>query len=319
MQGDDAQGDHATGGPGAPPAPSAWVHLPPAEVVLSAVTAAVPEIPLAPLREFLVPEHDAAGRIVDWALDTAALRAGRSAQPYWVWRRTWERRWSLGHVDNLVDLGRIAMSVQHGVPGVLHVVLELLEAHHRGAEESVAPVELDVDTLRTLGIELADCRDAIALVGGSGRAIVDDTPRDPQRVGFARTWSPPPQSRRLVGDDVTQVSVEPDGSLTLTTRSGTGRSGTGGAGDVRRLRDVAVVDLGGERVVVTGRSGDSFRLDDDAGAPLAWIVPGSTRWRVREIPLVVVWSACFAAVPEALEVAERTGRPVRLARVAPLV
>jgi hypothetical protein len=76
---------------------------------------------------------------------------------------------------------------------------------------------------------------------------------------------------------------------------------------LRRLTDVVEADLRGEVVVVTNRVGESIELEAAAARPLAWIVPASVRWRVRPIPEIVVWSALFSRLPDALRVGVTTG------------
>ena len=124
-------------------------------------------------------------------------------------------------------------------------------------------------------------------------AIVDQTPRQRATVGFSRTWSTPAEPLLLAANSATAVIVDPIDGLVVVARA------TG----VRRIADVVDVDLRGDVVVVTNRHGESIELEGAAARPVAWIVPTSLRWKVRSIPQVVVWSALFSRLPDALRVA----------------
>ena len=107
----------------------------------------------------------------------------------------------------------------------------------------------------------------------------------------------------LAADRSTAVVVDPTDGLLVIDRA---------TGD-RRIADVVETDLRGEVVVVTNRLGDTIELEAAAARPLAWIVPTSLRWKVRPIPEVVVWSAVFSRLPDALSVAAATDGVVSFA------
>ena len=100
----------------------------------------------------------------------------------------------------------------------------------------------------------------------------------------------------LAANSTTGVHVDPIDGLVVVARA------TG----LRRIVDVVEVDLRGEVVVVTNRRGETIELEGAAARPIAWIVPTSLRWKVRSIPQVVVWSALFSRLPDALRVATAT-------------
>jgi hypothetical protein len=46
--------------------------------------------------------------------------------------------------------------------------------------------------------------------------------------------------------------------------------------------------------------------------PLAWVVPGATRWRVRKVPEVLVWAKTFHRLALGCETSVRQAVPLEL-------
>jgi hypothetical protein len=263
------------------------VVFPQPPLLATVIVAPIPGVPPAPLADLVDPVTDDAGRVVDWVIGRRHPYVAADLQAYRVWRNGWEHTWDLGPLGNLLALRRIVP----GVPGVPRVAA-LLEALVARPET----VRIDSSAISDLAAQLDAVRVAIAAQGRAGTAIVDQTPRRRATVGFSRTWSTPTAPELLAANRATGVVIDPADGLVVVDRA---------TGD-RRITDIAETDLRGEVVIVTNHDGESIELEGPAARPLAWIVPASLRWTVRSIPEVVVWSALFTRLPDALSVAAAT-------------
>ena len=258
--------------------------FPPTPLVARVIVGPVPEAAPASLAGFLESVVDDEGRVVDWHIDRERPFVASDLMDYAEWRGSWERTWELGPLTNLRSLSRIVGELEN-VPGLA----ALLEALVADAEAT----RIEPSTVPDLPAELDAVRAAIAGTPDQGTAIVDQTPRRTSTVGFSRTWSTPAEPQLLAANSTTGVLVDPVDGLVVVARA------TG----ARRLVDVVEADLRGDVVVVTNRLGETLELEGAAARPIAWIVPTSLRWKVRPIPQVVVWSALFSRLPDALRVA----------------
>ncbi|HWM18471.1 MAG TPA: hypothetical protein VNO51_02205 [Ilumatobacteraceae bacterium] len=270
------------------------VVFPSPPLLATVIVDLVPDIALASLADFVDPVTDDAGRVVDWEFgrtqgyDAADLKAFR------VWRDTWERTWDLGPLSNLVALQRIVSGVAD-VPRVA-ALLEALVAQPE-------TVRIESSAASDVPAQLDALRAAIVALGREGTAIVDQTPRRRATVGFSRTWGTPAVPELIAADRATVIVIDPADGLVVVERA------TG----ARRITDVVEADLRGEVVIVTNDRGETIELEAAAARPLAWLVPASVRWTVRPIPEVVVWSALFVRLPDALSVAAATDGHVSFA------
>lgn len=260
------------------------VVFPPPPLVASVIVGPVPATPVASLAAFLEPVVDDEGRTVDWRFTPDGSYDAADLKAYAEWRSTWQRTWELGPLTNLRSLQRVVAELDN-VPSVAALLGALV------ADPEATRIE--PSEVPALPAELDAVRAAIASEPREGTAIVDQTPRRRSTVGFTRTWSAPPEPQLLAANSTTGVLVDPVDGLVVVARA-TGH---------RRIVDVVEADLQGEVVVVTNRRGETIELEGAAARPLAWIAPTSLRWKVRSIPQVVVWSALFSRLPDALRVA----------------
>jgi hypothetical protein len=268
-----------------------WVVFPPPPVVASVIVGPVPDIPLASLAGFVEPVTDDEGRIVDWNSRWDGPYGAADLKAYREWRGSWERTWELGPLANLQSLLRLVTGLED-----VSRVAALLEALVAQPEA----VRIEPSSVPDLLTQLEAVRAAIAGVGREGTAIVDPTPPPRSAGGFSRTWTTPVEPELLAANTATGVLIDPvDGLVVVDQTTG-----------LRRIVDVVETDLRGEVVVVTNRSGETIELESAAARPLAWIVPTALRWKVRSIPEVVVWSALFARLPDALRVATTTDKVI---------
>jgi hypothetical protein len=264
------------------------VVFPPPPLVARVVIGHVPDRPLASLADFVAPVVDDAGRILDWVIRRDRAYGASELKAYHEWRAAWERAWELGPLSNVRSLQRIVAAMD----GVSHLAALLESLVAEPEAQHIAP-----SGVAELLPELEAVRAAIVAADREGMAIVDQTPRRRPIVGFSRTWTAPAEPELLAANTATGVVVDPAEGLVVIDQSN----------GLRRLAAVLEADLRGEVVVVTNRVGETIELEGAAARPLAWIVPGSVRWSVRPIPEIVVWSALFSRLPDALRVGESTG------------
>lgn len=277
--------------------------LPSPDLVAVVRTAAVPDIPFASLAHVLEPVYDADHHLVDWALSSAVLERRLSgtgtARAYWAWRARWEHRLVLGPVNNVVALVDHTRRLAGVGPGPLD---ELLQVDRLAAG-------IDTDLVIDLDHHpdaLEEARQLVVRAGGDGLGFVDETIA---RSGLARTWPAVRGEQVLAAAGGVQVVAGPGAELWLVQ---------GGPGGVPTVR-VGRADLTGDDAIVTSPAGATVRIPQAAARPLAWVVPGSLRWRVRTVDLVVVWADVFAGMLSALSVAAEHGGVVRFTTAPALV
>ena len=266
---------------------TAWLLLPPAEVVLSAAIAPTPDIPLASLRDVVVPIHDAAGELTDWTLAPGEIQRHGLAHDYASWRQTWRRTWQVGPITNLVSLrGYVRELDADLVVDLDDVLARTLAAHDVG-------VWVPLDQLVRLRGELAITRLALSVDDRTGVGIIDDMADAGRRAGLARTWATPTTEVILAATPETAVMVRPKDDLVVLH----------GGPEFASFDHVVSVDMRNDPVIIRDAAGQSFTLAAELARPLAWLVPQSLYWHVRAIPIAAVWASWFAAWDEAIGVA----------------
>lgn len=121
------------------------------------------------------------------------------------------------------------------------------------------------------------------------------------RRGLARAWSGAGGRELLSAGSAMHVEADPSAGLCVATRSEQPEVWTG-------VTEVTVDD---EAVEVHAHEG-SVSFDRRAARPLTDLVPGSTHWRVRPIPEVLVWAKTFHRLRDACTLAAASSLTVRL-------
>lgn len=283
-----------------------WIVLPPAELLVDVDVSPAPDIPLASLRGVVEPRLDDRGSIVDWALVTTAVREHGTIGEFWAWRGTWRRTWELGPVPNAAALRQYVDELDAElVPSLAGVLRSVVGDHENGVDVPWVDAHVLVDELDMVRLALsADDR--------TGWGIVDDMAAAGAPVGLARAWAPPITTRVLAATLTGSVQVRPNRGLVMLL---------GDSDDERAtvVEDIREVDLRDDPVRVVTASGDRFELSAADARPLAWLVPQSLRWHVRQVPLALVWSPWFTAWPEAVEAAVGGRTALHVTSSAPMV
>ena len=287
-----------------------WLTLPPVELVVSVDLAPTPDIPLASLRDVLVPRLDAEGNLVDWVLSTADVEHRSTASEYWAWRQSWRRSWRLGPVTNVITLDRHLGELDHDMVSVARgIVRRTLDGHDQGIVVT-QPEAID------LADELELVRLALSVDERTGTGIVDDMADPDHPAGLARTWMRPDRKLVLAATPATAVLLRHDDGLVVL-------HGTGGQhepamtdatdpGIAEVIADIVAADLRHDPVVLTVRGGTQRRLAAAEARPLAWLVPHSLLWHLHDIPIAAVWAEWFAGWAAAIEVASERGTDLRV-------
>jgi hypothetical protein len=267
------------------------VHPAPLLVAEVAVRPAPDEVPFD-LISYTRAAESAAGH--DWQLTADAIAIGpRSVvHRFGAWRAGWVRSWDLDHGSNVRSLVARSRAL-----GVEHV--GALDAAVDGHE-----MELDRTTRRALIDAFDDARRLISSTDAQGLGFVDATPGSPS-IGLRRTWSPVAGVELLAAGRRLGAWMHPVVGLCVGIDDH--------ADDHAVLRGVSEVEFGGDHVRVTAGTGPDTRqiaVDPDTARPLAWLVPGAMRWRVRAIPEVVVWARTLVRLRDAAAFADATERPL---------
>ena len=283
-----------------------FVVHPPPELAAIVRIAAVPDIPFASFAHALEPKLDEEGELVDWVLSSTVLdpapARGVSVGDYWAWRRCWEQRHWLGPVTNAVALVTHTRRLAEDDRGPLDALLPT-EALLAGTDADVV-----VGALERASAAIATARHLVSHGGGNGLGFIDDTPRRRARAGLARTWSPTDGDEVLAAAARTRVVADPAPGLTVEHHGDTGR------------RTIALqrVDFTGDEAVLFGPAGVETRIPQSDARPLGWLVPGALIWRVRPVPLALVWGSLIDGLEAAVSLAAAHGGMIRLTTTSPL-
>jgi hypothetical protein len=243
------------------------------------------------------------GPIVDWLLteDTLAFADVEIPMRYAQWRSVWERSWILDPLTSLERLVSAARQFEVSAPAAT-LLEHILDPGTTGPAGDVVHATLDPNEAQRLAAVIESLRDAIADRGRSGFGFIDATPGR-RRVGLARAWSGQDGAETLVADQRVSVAIDPVGGLSVAAIDQRGA--------VQQVRAVNEVEISGDTVEV--RSPDAtLSLDLHSGRVLSWLMPGCTKWRVRQVPEVLVWARTFAGLAECAEFANAINRHVLL-------
>lgn len=241
-----------------------------------------------------VVEH--AGAIVDWEMTSDAVAFGEPAlfEQYVAWRAAWERVWVLDPLISVVRL--IAAAAEFDSSSGSRRLGELAGAGTGIATGAARVVE--PDGLGPLQAALQTVSDAVRDRGALGFGVVDAT-EGVRRVGLVAAWAPGPTPELLAADEWMRVELDAGGMRVCP------------AGHPA-LDAVSEVAITGERVRIAAATGTA-ELALDRTVPLGWLVPGAARWRVRQVPEVLVWARTLAGIEAAARYAVPRGLPVRFA------
>jgi len=246
------------------------------------------------------------GGVSDWLLTEDAVAFGDCSviQDFAAWRGEWERSWMLEPLRSLGRLRCLAGELGADLAVVGSMGEQSLSNTIRVPTELVVPPGAQDDLAR----RAAALADQIRARGETGFGIVDDTPGRGW-IGLAHTWSPFGEAEVISADEHLELRYEPLQGLVATIH---------GDRDPNPIFPVSQVEFEGSEVVVTAADGRRKAIGHHQARPLAWLIPGSTRWRVRPIPEILVWSKTFAGIEECCAYASALGLPMQLTTRQPL-
>lgn len=229
------------------------------------------------------------GVVIDWQMTDDAVAFGQPGlfTQYLDWRSTWERIFVLDPLASIARLTALAAEFDEseGAARLDQLVADRIE-------RLVAP-----DAMAPLMAALTTVNDAVRRRGSLGFGVVDAT-EGVARTGLAAAWSPGPDVEVLAADD--HMTAELDGAGVHLCLAG---------GSVLEEVVEVIVTAQGVRV---DHAGGTATLPLERAAPLGWLVPGAARWRIRQVPEVLVWARTLAGVEAAGRYASALGLPVRL-------
>jgi hypothetical protein len=257
-----------------------------------------------------------------WVLRTHAAADAPTVSRFVDWRAGWERVWRLEPTSSVLRMCTLARSLADS--GQLRGVdmIDVLAA--AAAADTVVDPSM-VAKARTFAVSL---RKRLAKLPDKGYGFVDATP-DTQRVGLARTWAPTNGLEVLAASGAAVVAMHPELGLTLGYDRGLVDGAADPHGDERGrghvvadpTRDEVIagiehVEVGEDTVLVHARTG-AAELPLRTAAPLTWVLPGAGTWRVRRIPLGVVWAQTLAGLEDASRYATTLSRAILLVSQRP--
>ncbi len=283
-----------------------WSIFPTSEVLATVATAPVPDIPLADLREALVPQFDDDGHLVDWFITMPPAPGGDTLARYWAWRRNWATFWPVGALGNLANLlDRFGAGSLPLAPTLVRVLRQLTSS-----DDDVTVGRADADALL---VELGALRRSLAAATDTGVGIIDDMPGKRRTIGIARAFAPPSGDIVLAATETLSVHLRPDDGMVVCQQ----RAGASGATlDFVRLRSV---DMRSTPVVMVDADGAQRTVAPFDARPLAWLLPRSLVWHVESIPLIDVWDMLLGRLPIAIGAAAEAHRPLRFTIQSPVV
>lgn len=156
-----------------------------------------------------------------------------------------------------------------------------------------APQGLDDDSVALEDVEAVDeaLRSLLRSVRASGSqavGLVDISPAA-RRPGLLRSW---PQASDDVGLTHRRQAAVRQRGLQLDLHYSDGRP---------PIEDIRSFSLGADGGVVVTGAGDTLTLDRDMTHALCEIADGSTAWRVRTVPAVLVWAGMLEGLEAVAE------------------
>jgi hypothetical protein len=291
----------ASGEGGEAPPPDDLI-VPSAEVTASVRHAPPPVAPPFDLVPYVVPVH-AGDELDDWYLteDTLAFAEPGIPTAFAEWRAEWERTWVLDPISSLERLCA-AIAELFAPTRVGSLLCDLI----RSGDLADGPAWIPEEMQQPVAATVERARDALLERGRDGYGFVDATPGR-SIVGLARAWSGQTGREVLCADAALEVAMDPATGLSVAVR----RSGA-----VLTVTGVEEVELREELVRVHG-PGRTLELDLREARALGWLMPGSTRWRVRRVPEVVVWARTLHGLVECCRYASALHLPVKLTTSRP--
>lgn len=257
-----------------------------------------PDAPPESLVPYVSPvvEND---RVRDWVLTSDVIAMADVAVPYRYaqWRSTWMTAWMLEPFNSVRRLLLLASDSFADEP------LTQWRTTVAAALRSDRGCIIDEDVLNAFEAQSERLRDLVRQRDELGYGIVDATPAG-SASGLAIGWSASGGPELLASSAEMQVWMTPDRGLVVSVASPDAPG---------RRQDIEVTDVAvtGDAVVI--ESNDvRWELPSQTARPLAWLVPGALRLRVRKVPEVIVWSKILTVLPECLDRARELGRPVWL-------
>ncbi len=296
---------------------SGWLTLPPPELVASVDIAPTPDIPLAALRDVLIPRHRPDGSLADWVLSTADVERHSTALEYWAWRQSWRRSWRLGPITNVIALDRYVAELDPELVAVVRqIVRRIVDAHEQG-------IVVSLDQATALADELELVRLALSVDDRTGTGIVDDMADPDHPAGLVRTWVRPERRMILAATPATAVLLRRDDGLVVlhgtTAEPDPAVPDATDPGIADVIADIVAADLRNDPVVLTDRRGSVHTLAAAEARPLAWLVPHSLRWHLHDIPIAAVWAEWFAGWASAIDLARARETEITVTSQPPLV
>jgi hypothetical protein len=239
------------------------------------------------------------GRARDWVLTSDVIAIADVSVPgrYSQWRSTWMSAWMLEPDTSLRRL--LALASESFADEELTQWCTSIEA----ALASDRGCVVDDGDLAALRAQSEQLRDLVRERDESGYGIVDATPGR-SASGLAYGWSSYGGPELVASNSDMQVWMTPDRGLVVTIAD---PRGSGRRLDID-VTEMTIVD----DVVVVESTDATWELSSKTARPLAWLVPGALRWRVRKVPEVIVWSKTLSLLPECIDLAREQGRPVWL-------
>lgn len=237
-----------------------------------------------------------AGADTDWLLTDDAVAFGPPAvvQEFTAWRASWERVWQLDPLSTIRRLLALMRASDVGAD-----LQAMIDRHVTRAGDVLAPTS----ALAPIGSQLADVAELVRRRDAEGYGIVDASP-DAERTGLARAWPSWGEVEVLAADRHTEIRFEPASGIAVRTEEAT---------------IVPVVEVTADEAgYVVADPQHSVAIPAERGRPLAWLMPGSTHWRVRRVPEVVVWARTFGGLEECYRYATELDLPVRFTTQRPI-
>ena len=204
-----------------------------------------------------------------------------------AWQETFMKSWPLGQRSMLRLLRDLVHQEMESVTDRGRHLLDTLCGHR----PELVGARIDVESFVHLDTVLQSVRSMINQAGRLGFGAIDTTPGS-SRTGLLRAWSCALGEHVLAADASCTVSIGRDG---LRVELGTGQPA------ISEIQEVSF--SGDEASLVTPT--DVHDLPSKAVAPLAWLIPEATSWRIRSVPESVVWADTFAGVADGCDFAAR--------------
>lgn len=204
-----------------------------------------------------------------------------------AWQETFMKSWPLGQRSMLRLLRDLVQDEMDTLTERGRHLLDTLCGHR----PELVGARIDVESFVHLDTVLQSVRSMINQAGRLGFGVIDTTPGS-NRTGLLRAWSCALGGHVLAADPSCTVSIGHDG---LRVEPGAGQPA---------ISEIQEVSFTGDEVSLVTPN-DVTDLPSTAVAPLAWLIPEATSWRIRSVPESVVWADTFAGVADGCDFAAR--------------